>query len=111
MTACPYTTLGYSNGLGFRDLAAQTNADATYEMQAAAGRHDLNSVDTQAAGFHQEALIPLGSETHGGEDVALHATGPGAFRVNGVIEQNVVFHIIDKALGLSSQTLVSSSAN
>ena len=100
----PYTTLGYSNGLGFRDPGAQTDADAT-------GRQDLNSVDTQAPGFHQEALVPLGSETHAAEDVALHATGPGAFRVNGVIEQNVIFHVIDKALGLSAQTLVSSSAN
>ncbi len=100
----PYTTLGYSNGLGFRDPGAQTDADAT-------GRQDLNSVDTQAPGFHQEALVPLGSETHAAEDVALHATGPGAFRVNGVIEQNVIFHVIDRALGLSAQTLVSSSAN
>ena len=107
----PYTTLGYSNGLGFRNLGVQTDADATYDMQSAAGRQDLNSVDTQTPGFHQEALIPLGSETHAGEDVALHATGPGAFRVNGVIEQNVIFHVIDKALGLSSQTLVLPSAN
>lgn len=107
----PYTTLGYSNGLGFRNLGAQTDADATYDMEVAAGRQDLDPVDTRTPGFHQEALIPLGSETHAGEDVALHATGPGAFRVNGVIEQNVIFHVIDKALGLSAQTLVSSSPN
>ena len=47
----------------------------------------------------QQALVPLGSETHGGEDVALFATGPSANRVRGVIEQNVIYAIIRKALG------------
>ena len=107
----PYTTLGYSNGLGFRDLGAETDADAGYELDVAAGRQDLTAVDTQTPGFHQEALIPLGSETHAGEDVALHATGPGAYRVNGVIEQNVIFHVIDQALNLSSQSFPVSNSN
>jgi alkaline phosphatase len=39
------------------------------------------------------------SETHGGEDVALFADGPRADLVGGVIEQNVIFHIIAEALG------------
>jgi alkaline phosphatase len=47
----------------------------------------------------QQALVPLGSETHGGEDVALFATGPGADRARGVIEQNVIYTIIRNALG------------
>lgn len=107
----PYTTLGYSNGLGFRDLGAETDADASYNLDALAGRQDLNAVDTQTPGFHQETLIPLGSETHAGEDVALHATGPGAFRVNGVIEQNLIFHVIDQALELTTQTLPANASN
>ncbi|MGQ7845872.1 alkaline phosphatase [Granulosicoccus sp. 3-233] len=107
----PYTTLGYSNGLGFRDLGAETDADAGYSLDGAAGRQDLSAVDTLTPGFHQEALIPLGSETHAGEDVALHATGPGAYRVNGVIEQNLIFHVIDQALDLSTQSFPSSVSN
>lgn len=39
------------------------------------------------------------SEAHGGEDVALFADGPRADLVGGVIEQNVIFHIIAEALG------------
>jgi len=39
------------------------------------------------------------SETHGGEDVALFADGPRADLVAGVIEQNLIFHIIAEALG------------
>ena len=68
-------------------------------------------MDTQTPGFHQETLIPLGSETHAGEDVALHASGPGAFRVNGVIEQNLIFHVIDQALELTTQTLPVNASN
>jgi len=39
------------------------------------------------------------SEAHGGEDVALFADGPRADLVGGVMEQNVIFHIIAEALG------------
>lgn len=99
----PYTTLGYTNGLGFRNLGAETNADASYAQAPATGRHDLSGIDTTSAGFHQEALVPLGSETHAGEDISVHAIGPGAAFVQGVIEQNAIFHVINKALGLDAQ--------
>ena len=39
------------------------------------------------------------AESHGGEDVALFADGPRANLVGGVLEQNVIFHIIAEALG------------
>ncbi|NKI16241.1 alkaline phosphatase [Spongiibacter sp. KMU-166] len=96
----PYTTLGYTNGMGMQTLGSETDADAVYSQSNNAGRHDLASVDTTSSGFHQEALVPLGSETHAGEDISLHATGPGAEKVQGVIEQNLVFHLINDALGL-----------
>jgi alkaline phosphatase len=47
----------------------------------------------------QQSLVPTSSETHGGEDVALFAIGPGAERARGVIEQNVIYSIITRALG------------
>lgn len=97
----PYTTLGYTNGPGFRDYGANTNPDRTYADPVVGGRQNLTDVNTQASGFHQEALVPLIAETHGGEDVSLHATGAGASRVQGTIEQNVIFHVIDQVLGLT----------
>ena len=100
----PYTTLAYRSGRGFRDLGANTDPDASYALDIAVGRQDLRAVDTTAPGFHQEALVPLAAETSAGEDVALHATGPGAGRVRGVVEQNVVFHVIGDALGLDEVT-------
>ena len=96
----PYTTLGYTNGRGYRNLGDETNADATYSDDPVVGRQDLSQVDTQSSGYHQEAMIPTSSETHAGEDVALHASGPGAHLSQGVIEQSVIFHIINKSLGL-----------
>ena len=92
----PYTTLGYANGAGF-DASDRTDGSRTSEIQA--GRHDLSEVDTQAPGFHQEALVPLNSETHGGEDVALFALGPGAALASGNHEQNMIFHIMNYAAG------------
>jgi len=92
----PYTTLGYANGAGF-DASDRTDGSRSSEIQA--GRYDLSEVDTQAPGFHQEALVPLNSETHGGEDVALFARGPGAALASGNHEQNMIFHIMNYAAG------------
>lgn len=99
----PYTTLGYTNGQGFRDLGTETNSDESYSGMPVFGRQDLTSVDTTTPGFHQETLVPKSSETHSGEDVTLHATGPGSHLVQGVIEQNLVFHYINQALGLVAE--------
>jgi len=75
----PYTTLGYANGPG-----------------AVKGERPVPETGVAA---RQQALVPTGAETHAGEDVALFATGPGADRARGVIEQNVIYNIIRKALG------------
>ncbi|HEY5715399.1 MAG TPA: alkaline phosphatase [Psychromonas sp.] len=99
----PYTTLGYSNGLGFRDLGDEKDADKSYDAAAVTGRVDLSSIDTTTTGFHQESLVPLGSETHSGEDVAVYAVGPGAHLVNGTNEQNIIFHVMDFAGDLVSR--------
>ncbi len=79
----PYTTLGYANGPGARK----------------GGRVDLTNVDTGNLEFLQEALVPLGSETHGGEDVAVYARGPRAHLVRGSMEENWIFHVMREAYG------------
>lgn len=99
----PYTTLGYANGLGYRDLGDETDADAAYNEAPVVGRVDLAAIDTNSAGFHQEVTVPLGSETHAGEDISLHAKGPGAQLAQGVVEQNVIFHLVNQALELIEQ--------
>jgi alkaline phosphatase len=93
----PYTTVGYTNGGGFRNLGSETDADAGYEFAPVTGRVDLTDVDTTTPGFHQEALVPMGSETHAGEDVGVYAMGPGAHLVTGTNEQSFLFHVMDFA--------------
>ncbi|MEX1668142.1 alkaline phosphatase [Zhongshania guokunii] len=100
----PYTTLGYRNGRGFQNLGSDNNADTAYQQEIQAGRHNLDEVDTQSSGFHQEALIPLAAETHSGEDVAIYAIGPGAALVSGSNEQNLIFHVMNYAAQLLDVT-------
>ena len=97
----PYTTLGYTNGLGYRNLGTETNADASYLEAPVTGRVDLTDVDTTTVGFHQESLVPLSSETHAGEDVGVFAIGPGANLITGTNEQSFIFHVMDYAANLS----------
>lgn len=72
-----YTTLGYANGPGASDS------------------EDLHPEDPD---YRQPTLVELGSETHGGEDVAVYAIGPGAERIGGVIEQDVIGQVLVEAV-------------
>lgn len=96
----PYTTLGYTNGPGFQNLREETDSDAVYDLPINAGRKDLLWIETKAPGYYQEALVPLKSESHSGEDVGIYATGPGAALITGTNEQNIIFHVINYAAGL-----------
>jgi len=55
------------------------------------GRADLSKVDTTDPNYLQEAMIPLLDETHGGEEVAIFATGVNSYLFHGSMEQNWVF--------------------
>lgn len=96
----PYTTLGYANGRGFVNLGKESNADIRYAKPVDAGRKDLTMIDTRQSGYHQEALIPHGIETHAAEDVGIYALGPGAHLLTGVNEQNVIFHVMNRMADL-----------
>lgn len=80
----PYTTLGYANGKGYRE----------------GKRPDLTQAQATNPDFKQEAAVPLGDETHGGEDVAIFADGAGAFMIRGVMEQNWIFYAMKEAMRL-----------
>jgi alkaline phosphatase len=102
----PYTTLGYANGPGAAQCTCTPRPAGTATEGTAApacdcsGRPDLRGEDTQAPLFRQQALVPLDSETHGGEDVAIYARGPFAHLVQGTMEQNAIYWVMAKALGL-----------
>lgn len=78
-----YPVLAFGNGPGRQDIrTATTSAQAT------------------ADGYLQPSAIRLGSETHGGADVMLTATGPGTLPFKGTMDNVKVFGIIKVASGL-----------
>ena len=102
----PYTTLGYANGPGYTGASMEQPEGVKHFPHNAAGykgimkgRPDLTSVDTADHAFLCECTVPMLSETHGGEDVALYADGPYAHLFHGVLEQNVIFHVMVEAHG------------
>ncbi len=88
----PYTTLGYRNGMGSRpgERSAPTQEEAT------------------DPDYLQEALIPFGSETHAGEDVAIFAEGVNAWLVHGVMEENWIFYVMREAFRIDEAKLLKS---
>ncbi len=109
-TGLPYTTLGYQNGPGYTGASnvqpegVKTHPHDPEKYQGITrGRPDLTTVNTAAPNYLQESAVPLASETHGGEDVAIFADGPAAHLFHGVQEQNVIFHVMLDALNLAPQ--------
>ncbi|XP_053362691.1 alkaline phosphatase, tissue-nonspecific isozyme [Clarias gariepinus] len=74
----PYTTLMYGNGPGHKIINNK--------------RPDIRKVDTKSKDYVQYAAVPLDTETHGGEDVAVLARGPMAHLFQGVNEQSYIAH-------------------
>ncbi len=62
--------------------------------------HDVTAANTTHPDFHQQALVPLEAETHGGEDVPIFAAGPAAQLFHGVQEQSYIFYVMRHALRL-----------
>mgnify|MGYP001821558917 FL=1 len=84
----PFTTLGYYVGPG--------------AVWVGGPRPDISETDTENdKDYIQQAAIPAEDDTHGGEDVAVYARGPGAGYIHGVMEQNEIFDAMDKALKLT----------
>lgn len=81
----PMTTLGYANGPGARGSE----------------RPLLDHDQVTSPGYKQESNIPMLSETHGGEDVAIYATGVNAHLIRGSMEENWIFYVMADALRLA----------
>jgi alkaline phosphatase len=77
-----YTTLVFGNGPNRPDL-----------------RTDIDSTVAQGDDYLQESGIKLSSETHGGGDVMLMATGAGAGSFKGTLDNTKVFSLLKSAYG------------
>ncbi|XP_046389561.1 alkaline phosphatase-like [Ischnura elegans] len=76
----PYSTLSYANGPGYKH--PMSNGD----------RYDISKDDMNDVSYHYPGTVPLGSETHGGDDVAVYARGPWSELFTGSFEQNFIMH-------------------
>ncbi|XP_053894826.1 intestinal-type alkaline phosphatase-like [Malaclemys terrapin pileata] len=85
-----YTSILYGNGPGY--------------PISATSRPAVNSSESEKNGYRQQAAVPLSSETHGGEDVAIMAKGPMAHLFHGVQEQTYVAHVMAYAACLEPYT-------
>ncbi|XP_007940076.2 intestinal-type alkaline phosphatase [Orycteropus afer afer] len=85
-----YTSILYGNGPGY--------------LIGAGSRPDVSATESENPGYKQQAAVPLSSETHGGEDVAVFARGPQAHLVHGVQEQTFVAHVMAFAACLEPYT-------
>jgi alkaline phosphatase len=91
----PYSVVGYLNGPGYRNgLRVDPRSDTS------PGRSGQIPAGPWHQAYFQEAAVPLGSETHAGEDVAIYAVGPGADIVRGTVKNTHIFHVMKEALGL-----------
>lgn len=104
-----YTTVSYANGPGWtggfqrKEFNPATEGTVTAPYDGSALRPNLAAIDTTAPNYMQEATVPMGSETHAGEDVAIYASGPNAYLFRGPQEQNVIYHVMADALGLDQE--------
>ncbi|NXA31153.1 PPBI1 phosphatase, partial [Eudromia elegans] len=75
-----YTSILYGNGPGY------SSRDG--------GRPAASLPAAEDKDYRQQAAVPLESETHGGEDVAVLAKGPMAHLFHGVQEQHYIAHVL-----------------
>jgi alkaline phosphatase len=85
----PYTTIGFANGPGATDKPEE--------------RPEITMEEATSPDFKQQALVPLPSETHGGEDLGIYAIGPWSHLFQGTVEENYTFHVLDFASKISER--------
>jgi alkaline phosphatase len=86
-----YTVAGYLNGPG--SVLVEQPGGEFFGSRPLVTQEQAIDPD-----YLQQALIPMTSETHSGEDVMVFAQGPWAHLFGGTIEQNVIFHVMNHAV-------------
>ncbi|KAH8401654.1 hypothetical protein KR009_007173 [Drosophila setifemur] len=85
----PYTILSYANGPGY-----------TTGYNGVEGRAQLKEKFTDNADYQYPTLVPLTAESHGGDDVAVYASGPNAQYFSGNYEQSNIPALMGRSAGI-----------
>lgn len=91
----PYATLSYANGPGYENNILKADLGQK--------RKNLKNINMKHKDYKFPTTVPLESETHGGDDVAVFASGPFAHLFTGVYEQNFIPHAMAYASCLGSK--------
>jgi len=93
---------GYRDGQPAKDADGKTYTTLVFGNgpNRANTRADLDSSAVLADNYLQETGVRLSSETHGGGDVKLFATGAGAKPFKGTLDNTKVFGLLKSAFGL-----------
>ncbi|XP_012270296.1 membrane-bound alkaline phosphatase isoform X2 [Orussus abietinus] len=78
----PYAVLNYANGPGYKP-AGQNGS-----------RYNITNDDLGGIYYQYPSLAPRSSETHGGDDVAVFASGPWSHLFTGTMEQHGIPHLM-----------------
>lgn len=81
----PYLKFAFANGPGY----SKHRSNLTNERISMDNMTDREHID-----FLAPAMVPLASETHGGEDVVIYANGPYAHLFTGSMEENEIPHFM-----------------
>ncbi|XP_053648046.1 alkaline phosphatase-like [Cherax quadricarinatus] len=83
----PYTTLMFTNGIAYNH----------YWNGSKVTRPDVRKENTTQPGYQPLSAVPLGYETHAGEDVAAYAIGPMSHLLHRLHEQSYIAHVMSFA--------------
>ncbi|XP_059962314.1 intestinal-type alkaline phosphatase-like [Mesoplodon densirostris] len=86
--------LGFDNATDGKSYTSILYGNSPGYVLGGASRPNVNDRESSDPAYQQQAAVPLKSETHGGEDVAVFARGPQAHLVHGVQEQTFVAHVM-----------------
>jgi alkaline phosphatase len=91
----PYTVLLYGNGPGYRGVPRVNPL-----VDAFPGLGGVIPAGPGDPAYLQEAAVPLSSETHSAEEVAIYAIGKGSSNLHGTVKNTFIFRLMKRSLGL-----------
>ena len=94
----PYTVLVYGNGPGYRG-----GPRVDPRLDTFAGLGGVIPAGPGDPAYLQESAVPLSSETHSGEDVAISAIGAGAPLFRGTVKNAYIAAAVRRAAGFAQQ--------
>ncbi|XP_051979659.1 intestinal-type alkaline phosphatase-like [Xyrauchen texanus] len=100
----PVLGTSYSKGLDGKQFTNALYGNGPGYQIVNGARPDVNETVSSDDEYLQQAAVPLESETHGSEDVAIFAKGPMSHLFHGVQEQSYIAHAMAYAACIEPYT-------